>query len=233
MRESRLCVVGVTCMVAAERTMSNIESRCNQLKLGHPRLSSGSAFLQLMLAGHDASETKVVRTGVDFTFAPCAHYVPGAILIGAQIRSASMRFFGLVRLGRVKRRVRALRVSRDAAHQSELLVVVRAVPIARPLPHISSHVTQAIRIRRVMCHRRNSDESIFTGVRIRKVALVRVRHPFALRPKFLPPYKWLAGLAAARSKFPLRLSGQALTCLFGVSYRVVIGDVDNRIIFLV
>src|SRR5215472_6374660 len=81
-----------------------------------------------------------------------------------------------------------------------------------------------------MCHGRNSDESIFAGVRIRKVALVCVRHPFPARPKLISPYKWLASEPAARRKLPFGLGRQTLAGPFCVRYRVVVSNLDNRII---
>src|SRR5215472_50394 len=225
-RTKRAETIIVILPVAGRGILSDLSPSCqgpNRVS----RLTSG-----IRVAAHDATETKVVCTGGDLTFAARAHHVTGAILIGAQIRSASMHFFGLGRLSRIKRCRRTLWVSGNASHRSELLIVVGSVPIARPLPHISSHVIQAITVRRVMRNRRDADESILTGVRIREVALMCIRHPFPVWPKLVSPYKWLAGEAAARRKLPFCLARQALARPFGISDRVFVGDMDHRIILL-
>src|SRR6516164_4330640 len=90
-------------------------------------------------------------------------------------------------LGGVKRSVGTQRVSGDTADRGKLLVVVRPIPIARPLPDVSGHVVQAVRIRRVMRHGRCSDETVLAGVGVWEVALVCVRHPFPVWSKFVAP----------------------------------------------
>ena len=40
--------------------------------------------------------------------------------------------------------------ARNAAHEGQLIVVVRTIPVAGPLPDVASHVIEAVRIRRIV-----------------------------------------------------------------------------------
>src|SRR5215831_13844253 len=58
--------------------------------------------------------------------------------------------------------------------------------------------------------------------------LMRVRHPLAARPECVSPDEWFAGKSAARGKFPLRLSWQALASPLRVGECILVGNLDNR-----
>src|SRR5260370_41738329 len=105
---------------------------------------------------------------------------------------------------------RSFRVSRNTACIRELLVVVRAIPIARPLPYISSHVVKSIAVGREAARSCDPDILIIAGVLVRKLPLERIRHPLSLRTKLISPYKRFAGEAAPRREFPLCLCRQSL-----------------------
>jgi len=62
-------------------------------------------------------------------------------------------FSGIERVGRT------LRVARDADRR-QLTVVVRAIPIADPLPHIAGDIMQAVRVRGELRDRRDPEERI-------------------------------------------------------------------------
>lgn len=87
---------------------------------------------------HDTAKAEMICAGRDFAFAPRSNNVAGTILIGAKIRSTAMNLFRLCRLRRIVRVIGSLRVSRNGPEGSKLLVVVRPIPIAGPLPHIAS-----------------------------------------------------------------------------------------------
>src|SRR5580658_2259811 len=94
-----------------------------------------------------AAETEVIRSSAHLAFAPSAHHVARAILIGAQERTSPLSFLPFVRFARVVGRSRALGISRYAGHIHQLLVVIRAIPIARPLPHIPGHIIKTVAVR--------------------------------------------------------------------------------------
>src|SRR6516225_12079140 len=184
-----------------------------------------------LFTGHDAPETKMICAGADLTLAPRSRDVPRTVLVCTQIGSASMHLFPLGWLRGIQRSIGSLRVSGDHAEGSKLLVVIWPVPVAGPLPNVSRHVVKSVRIRRIMRHGGCPDKSVFTGVRVGKVPLMRVCHPFPLRAKFVSPNKRLAGYAATRGKFPFRLRGQSLPRPFCIRCGIFIRDLDNRIIF--
>src|SRR5580692_12841613 len=63
----------------------------------------------------DTTEAEVVGAGGDFTFAAGADHVAGAILIGAEERTAAMDFLLVVGFGGIEGGVGALRIARDSA----------------------------------------------------------------------------------------------------------------------
>src|SRR6516165_10313554 len=59
---------------------------------------------------------------------------------------------------------------------------------------------------------------------------MRVRHPFPVRTKIVTPDKRFAGEAPARRELPFRLGRQSLPSPFCVGSRVLIRDLNDRII---
>src|SRR5438445_462973 len=102
-----------------------------------------------------------------------------------------MNFLVLVRLVRIERRFRPLRNGSNTFSSRKVLVVIRTIPVTRPLPDIAGHVIQAISIRRILRYRRDADASILADVLIWEVPLVRVGHPLSIRLKFSAPHEWL------------------------------------------
>ena len=94
----------------------------------------------LLRARFNAAETEMIRAGADLALAPRADGEAGAVLICAQERSAPLHFFRLCWLSRVVRGGRSLWISSQSAGGGELLVVVGAIPVARPLPDITGHI---------------------------------------------------------------------------------------------
>jgi hypothetical protein len=58
-----------------------------------------------------------------------------------------------------------LRVVRDASERDESRIVVRAIPIVRPLPDVAGHVIEAVAVRRIVCDRADANETVFPFVR--------------------------------------------------------------------
>ena len=57
-----------------------------------------------------------------------------------------------------------MRVVRDASQRDESRIVVRAIPIVRPLPDVASHVIEAVAVRRIVCDRADANETVFPFV---------------------------------------------------------------------
>ena len=70
------------------------------VQFGFP--SVGIVLRRRLLLHHDATKTKMIGTGIDFSFAACAHYVARTVLIVAKKRAAAVHAFFLVRLGRIE-----------------------------------------------------------------------------------------------------------------------------------
>src|SRR5215469_7292965 len=176
------------------------------------------------------TKTKMIRAGADFTFSPSTHDIARTILICAQKRSAALHALFLGWFGRVEGRVRTLGIACDCTCRRKLLVVIRSIPIAGPLPNVSCHVIQAIAIRRKLLDRRDPHIAVFPTIGFRKMALECVGHPFAVRPERRTPRKRLARKSAPGRRLPLGLSGQALSRPVRIGERILVCDVNNGIL---
>src|SRR5271169_2899087 len=179
----------------------------------------------------DTSKTEMIGPSGNFAFASCAHYIARAVLVSAQKRSAAVNFLFFVRLRGIKRRVRPLRISRHASCDCQLLVVVRAIPVTGPLPHIACHVIQAVTIRRKLRNWSNPRVPVVSGIGVGKMSLVCVGHPLSARPEFVAPRVALSRETSACRKFPLRFRGQTLPRPLGIGQGVRIGHLDDWIFF--
>jgi len=96
---------------------------------------------------------------------------------------------------------------RDASHGSEPRVVVRAIPIARTLPDVASHVIEPIAVRWILRDGSDADVAVITLVRVlhRESYLVGVSHPLAVGTDLIAPDKRLSGQPSTCAEFPLRL----------------------------
>src|SRR5215831_3853030 len=144
------------------------------------------------VCGFYAAKSKVVRTCAYFTLAACADDIARAILIGTKKRSAAMDFLRLTRLRGIERCVRPTRIAGYSTCLSELRIIIGSIPVTGPLPHVSGHVIKSVRIRRELRHRRDACVTVFAGVEVGKMTLVRVGHPLALRTKRISPHEGLA-----------------------------------------
>src|SRR5271169_2026523 len=179
----------------------------------------------------DTSKTEMIGPSGNFAFASCAHYIARAVLVSAQKRSAAVNFLFFGRLRGIKRRVRPLRISRHASCDCQLLVVVRAIPVTGPLPHIACHVIQAVTIRRKLRNWSNPRVPVVSGIGVGKMSLVCVGHPLSARPEFVAPRVALSRETSACRKFPLRFRGQTLPRPLGIGQGVRIGHLDDWIFF--
>src|SRR5262245_60941375 len=117
-----------------------------------------------------AAKAEMVGAGADLAPAARADDVARAVLIGAEKRPAAMDLLGLLRLGRIERRDRAARIACDAACRRELRIVIGTIPVADPLPDVSRHVVEAVRIRGKLRDRREACEAVLAAVAIGKVS---------------------------------------------------------------
>jgi hypothetical protein len=90
------------------------------------------------------AKTEMVGAGADLSFPSGANHVARAILIRAQKRAASHGSLGLVGFARIERGNWTGWIIGRPASLGKLQLVVRAIPVAHPVPDISGHVVQAI-----------------------------------------------------------------------------------------
>src|SRR4029077_12313295 len=114
------------------------------VQFGFP--SVGIVLRRRLLPRHDATKTKMIGAGIDFSFAACAHYVTRTVLIVAKKRAAAVHALFLVRLGWVDWWTGAARILGRAARFGQCLVIIRPVPIAAPFPNVAGHVVKAVTI---------------------------------------------------------------------------------------
>src|SRR6266567_9614710 len=109
-------------------------------------------------------------------------------------------------------------------------VIVGQIPIGAPLPDIACHIIKAVAVWRERGHWRGPSEAVFQGVLCREAALPGVGFPFAAGLLFLAPNVGLSLQAAARGEFPFRFGWQPLVCPAAISYSIVPGHVDDRML---
>src|SRR5215831_15540513 len=85
------------------------------------------------------TKAEMLGTRTDLALTSGADHVTRTILIRAQERSASHNPLGLIGLVRIKRGSRPMWIVCHAASRNKLSVVVRTIPVAYPLPDVSSH----------------------------------------------------------------------------------------------
>lgn len=120
----------------------------------------------------------------------------GAILIGAEKRSAALYPLRLVVVGIVAR-IWPLRIARDVdASKFQPCVIILSVVITASLPDVACHVEQAVAIRRKLGDGGKTCETIFSRILNRKLPLITIRHPLA--PRVSTRQKWLLPLRPPR-----------------------------------
>src|SRR5262249_46566106 len=129
----------------------------------------------------------MVCAGADLALAASANDVSRAVLIGTEERTAAMNLFLLGGLIGIVSRVGALGIAWYAAGGDELLVVVRTIPVSRPLPNVAGHIVEAVRIRRELRNRRDPDVAVVTTVFVGEVPFVSICHPLAVRTEGVAP----------------------------------------------
>src|SRR5215469_1269667 len=130
----------------------------------------------------------MIRASVNLTFAACADDVAGTILLIAKKRAAAMNAFLFVRLRRIGRRIWSLWITRDSAFVCKRLVIVRAIPVTAPFPHVAGHVINTVPIWWKRFHGRNPGVTVFASIFHWKFPLPGVGHPFAAGAKFVAPH---------------------------------------------
>src|SRR5580658_1002914 len=172
----------------------------------------------------------MIRPGAYLSLASSADHVARAILIGAKKRTSTLRFLWLSGLGRIEGRLWTVGITRHAVHTRQLLVVIRAIPIARPLPHVPRHIIKTVAVRRKPPDCRDPHVVVFSRVLVWKMTLKRIGHPLSFWPKLIPPDKWLSSQSTACREFPFGLGWQSLTGPFRISRSILVGDVHHRIV---
>src|SRR5436309_3272325 len=174
----------------------------------------------------------MVRPGSDLSLAARADHVARTVLIRAEERTAAHGTLWLGGLARVERGLGPLGIASHASRPSQLVVVVGAIPITDPLPHVAGHVVQPVPVGRKPRHRPDAREPVLARVVVGKMPLVGVRHPLAPWLERVAPRIELPGETAARRELPLRFGRQALPGPRRIRLRVCVGDVHYRELIL-
>ena len=124
-----------------------------------------------------------------------------------------------------------MRIDRDAAGFRELLIIIRAIPIAAPFPNVAGHVVKAIAVRRELRDRRDTDEAIFACILNRKLSLVvlAIHLPSGLNSS--PHDVGLPRQTSARREFKFRFGWQTFARPLRIRFRIGISDLHDRIFF--
>ena len=130
----------------------------------------------------------MICPSIHLTFAAGPNDVARAILVVAEKRSVAMHPLFLIMLRRIERRIRVLRIVRDAPFIGQRLVVVMAIPIAALFPDVSRHVVKTETIWRKRFHRCDASVPVFACIFDRKFSLPCVRHPLSAKAKLIAPY---------------------------------------------
>src|SRR5215472_16912473 len=140
----------------------------------------------------DTAKPKMIGAGRDLALASRTDDVAGAVLISAEKRSTTLNSLRLIWFGGIERGIWSSRIACHPISCRQLLVIVRAVPVARPLPDIPRHVVESVLIRWILGYWGNANESIFARITHWKVTLVSVRHPIVFWTKLIAPHKGLS-----------------------------------------
>src|SRR5262249_43549040 len=103
-------------------------------------LVTAGFFDQGLFQGHDAAKADVIRPSVDFAFATGPDNKTAAVLTGERKGAPALASLMFVGLGRVEGCLGTARVVRHATGLGQLLIVIRAIPVAAPSPNIARHV---------------------------------------------------------------------------------------------
>src|SRR5580704_2185659 len=116
-----------------------------------------------------------------------------------------MGFLPFVWFAGIVRCLRTLRISCYPARIRQLLVVIRPIPVARPLPYVSRHIIKAVAVRRESRGSADSHIVVFPGVPNRKLTLKGICHPLTAGTKLVSPNILFSTQTTSRREFPLRL----------------------------
>ena len=109
--------------------------------------------------------------------------------------------------------------------------MARHVPIACPFPDIADHVVKTVGVGFEAADRRGAGVTILFGVVDRKDALPAIGDRLAIFIEGIAPI-FIAIMAAARCKFPLRLGGKLVSEPVRIRERVLIGDIHHGMVLL-
>src|SRR5580765_2760797 len=96
----------------------------------------------------------MIRPRIGLTLPATARDVACAILVGAEKRAASVHLLFHAGLAGIETVRRPLRIARERSLRNQRLIVVVAVPVARPFPHVAGHVVEPVGIWRERANRR-------------------------------------------------------------------------------
>src|SRR6188508_1342061 len=134
----------------------------------------------------------------------------------------------LAGVARIERVGWALRVPGDGPRRGKLGIVVRAIPVAHPLPDVPGHVVEPVSVRGKLRHGCDAGKMVRTGVVIGEMALISVGRPRAALRKLITPGIDLSRKAPTRSKLPFSLGREALSGPFRIGQCVLIRDLYYR-----
>src|SRR6185369_13412236 len=161
-----------------------------------------------------AAKAEIVKAGIRRGMIARRHSITRAVVVATEPRSTSNN--------PVPARVWTLRIV-GRAHA----IVVFTEPIGAPFPHVPSHIVQAISIRRKRANRRASDETITTGIAIRKGALPPVGSIFVLGSQFVAPGILLLRESSTSGIFELGFRWQSFSRPRGVGFGIIPGNLSH------
>src|ERR1700741_1597581 len=141
----------------------------------------------------------------------------------------ALRHSGL--LGIVRRR-RPPRITSNGGRGGELGVIVGAIPIADPFPHVSADVVKTVVVRLKAAYGSYADLAVGARIAIREMALVRIPEPLIALRELVAPRKDFSRDTAASRKLSLRFGRQALSGPPRIGEAVLVGDVHDRLAVL-
>src|SRR4029077_13908428 len=172
----------------------------------------------------------MVRARIGLALPAAACDVARAILIGAEERAASVHFLFYTGLAGIETVRRPLRIARERSLRNQRLIVVVAIPVAGPFPHVAGHVVESVGVRRERGNRGSTLVAVFFRILVWKMPLEGVRHELAAWLQLIAPGVGLSFQPAALREFVFSFLRQALAGPFCVGQHVFIGDVHDRIL---
>src|SRR5262245_61370999 len=187
----------------------------------------------LGLPRSDQPKAEVRGSAADFCFAAAADQIPRAVLIGAQIRSATndtLRGSGLLR---VVAAARTVRVVRDRTRLRQRRVIIRPVPVGTPLPDVAAHVVEPEPVWWECRHRRCAGVAVGAAISYGEPSLPCVRGSSAARSQLIAPRIEISLESAACRELELRFRRHTLARPLRIRRYILEREMHDRMIHAV